>query len=193
MKKTVKSLLLMALALVMLLAMPGCSETRQAEKALDSFLGSIKALDFEEFENYAESKNLFNENSALFAEQLFGRMEYEIIDSTKIDSDKFNVKVAITNVDMKPVLKAFFAEALIYAISVNEEEDYTPTAEEVEKKYKAILTKCLKKDNLATVTTDVEVEVVKVDGDWKVGIENELVDAMLGGLSKAAREVKNSK
>jgi hypothetical protein len=48
------------------------------------------------------------------------------------------------------------------------------------------------KEGLATVTNEVTVKVVKKDSNWKVVAEDELVDAMFGGLIAAAQAIEDS-
>ena len=53
----------------------------------------------------------------VFMENLFGKLEYEIVSSEKIDKNTVVVKTKITAVDMKPVLGEFFGKALQYAFA----------------------------------------------------------------------------
>ena len=196
MKNTVKRIMALAMAAIMLLAFTGCSPEKKAEKAVTSFLTALKNVEIEEAGKYintdasTESDFASGENK-IFAEKIFGKMEYEILSSEAVNDAEVKVSLKITNVDMKPVLGEFMMQALQYAFS-NMAADPAPTEEEMEAKYMEILTECLSKDDLATVTNEVEVTVVDVNGEWKINVEETFANAMLGGLSDAAKELQNS-
>lgn len=196
MKKTVKRLVAMVLAAVLVFALAGCTPEKKAERAVNSFLSEIKKVNIEKALNYVDKAeetkgDWLNENTELFIEELFSRLDYEIITSEIVDENTINVTVKLTNVDMKPVIKEFVAEAMKYALS-NIGADPEPTEDEVNAKMIEILKTCLNKEGLEMVTMDATIEVVLVEGVWKISIDGSLMNAMLGGLSDAAADFSKS-
>ena len=196
MKKTVKRLVAMVLAAVLVFALAGCTPEKKAERAVNSFLSEIKKVNIENALSYVDKAeetkgDWLNENTELFIEELFSRLDYEIITSEIVDENTINVTVKLTNVDMKPVIKEFVAEAMKYALS-NIGADPEPTEDEVNAKMIEILKTCLNKEGLEMVTMDATIEVVLVEGAWKISIDGSLMNAMLGGLSYAAWDLSKS-
>ena len=78
-------------------------------------------------------------------------------------------------------------------VKVEKETPKTREATEKEnKKVAEILLTCLEKPDLATVTKDVDVKVVKNGKTWEVQTDETLVNAILGDLEKAAEEMSSS-
>jgi hypothetical protein len=118
-------------------------------------------------------------------------LDYTIISSEEVDPETVNVVVAITAIDMKPVFAEYVVAALQYAFA-NAFADPQPTEEETNKKMEELFIASATKEGLATVTNEVTVKVVKKDSNWKVVAEDELVDAMFGGLIAAAQAIEDS-
>ncbi len=194
MKNTMKRLMAVLLAGIMLFAFAGCSPTAQAEKAVTALLDEMKNADFEEAAEYisggANEDSIFDEEAALFAENLVSRMEYEIIGSEEVDENTVNVSVSITNIDMKPVMSEFFVAALQYAFSTMGSEE--TTEEETNAKMMEIFLECISKEDLAMITIEDTVSVVKADGEWGVEMDGEFTNAILGGLEDAANDLQSS-
>ena len=55
-----------------------------------------------------------------------------------------------------------------------------------------MFTECVTKDDLAMVTNEVDIKVVKTEGEWKIESDDALSDALLGGLTEAAEELSKS-
>lgn len=90
---------------------------------------------------------------------------------------------------MKPVLGDFFTKAMQYAFSTAF-SDPQPTEEETNKKAEEMFIESASKADLATVTNDVDIKVVKnKDGEWKVETDDTFANALLGGLLDAAKEL----
>lgn len=197
--KKIKSLIAIILTLIMMLSLTGCGEIKKAESTVSNMFAAFKALDFEEAQKYvniddikpAESKDDLPGNAEMFMKNLFDRLDYKIISSEKIDSNTVNVTTEITAIDMKPVLGEFFVAAMQYAFS-NAFANPQPTEEETNAKMEELFTASATKPDLATVTNEVVIKVVKDDKEWKVVSDDAFVDAILGGLSAAAEELENA-
>jgi hypothetical protein len=64
--------------------------------------------------------------------------------------------------------------------------------EETNKKMEEMFIECVSKEDLAMVTNEVDIKVIKVDKKWKIELAEELSNALLGGLAQAAEELGNS-
>ena len=196
--KRFKSITAIILTLILTLSLTGCGEVKKAETAVNGMFTAFKNLDFEEAQKYVNVDEITkageeaNENSMLIMETVFDNLSYEIISSEKVDNETVIVKTKVTATDMKPVLGEFLSKALEYAFS-NAFADPQPTEEETDKKMEEILVKCASKPDLATVTNEVDIKVIKTESkDWKIEADDAVVNALLGGLADAAKEMENA-
>ena len=194
MNKNIKIIAHLLLISTIVLSLTSCGEINKAETTINNTFTALKELDFEtastyinvdeimESDNSDESLDL---DSKLFMENLFGKLEHEIVSSEKIDKNTVIVKTKITAIDMKPILTEYFGKALQYAFE-NAFANPQPSEEETNKKMAEMFVECVSKENLAKITNEVDVKVVKVDKKWKIESTDELSNALLGGLEKAA-------
>lgn len=202
MKKYAKILsLVVALVMVMtcFAACGGLSPEQQAEKAVDSCFTALKSGDTQTATSYMKDSDITDldddeEDSTVnetMTKAVFGKLDYKILSSTKVDDNTVTVKVEITNVDMKPVFTEFFTQALQYALA-NAFADPQPTDEEMNQKMTEIFDACISKEGLATVTKEVDVKVVKDGENWIIDSDDTLANALLGGLGDAMEELEDS-
>lgn len=196
--KKFKSITAIILTLILTLSLAGCGEIKKAETAVNGMFTAFKNLDFEEAQKYVNVDDITkageeaNENSMLIMETVFDNLSYEIISSEKVDNETVIVKTKVTATDMKPVLGEFLSKALEYAFS-NAFANPQPTEEETNKKMEEILVECASKPDLATVTNEVDIKVIKTESkDWKIEVDDAVVNALLGGLADAAKEMENA-
>ena len=196
--KKFKSITAIILTLILTLSLTGCGEIKKAETAVNGMFTAFKSLNFEEAQKYVNVDEITkageeaNENSMLIMETVFDNLSYEIISSEKVDNETVIVKTKVTATDMKPVLGEFLAKALEYAFS-NAFANPQPTEEETNKKMEEILVECASKPDLATVTNEVDIKVIKTESkDWKIEADDAVVNALLGGLADAAKEMENA-
>ena len=89
----------------------------------------------------------------------------------------------LTNLDMAPILGQFLQTALGDALgSAFLSQDQQPTQEELLQQYLQTLTDLLNQEDLDTKTTTVDVSLTLVDGQWKITLDEALLDALSGGL-----------
>ena len=120
------------------------------------------------------------------------KLDYEIVASNKVDNNNVVVKTKITATDMKPVMSEFLTKALQYAFS-NAFANPQPTEEETNKKMEEILVECAAKPDLATVTNEVDIKVIKTESkEWKIEADDAFINALLGGLADATKEMENN-
>ena len=201
MKRFFKLSTTMLLIAALVLSLTGCGEIKKAETAVNNMFTAFKALDFEEARKYVDVDDMeideldegddSSDSYEMYMKALFDRLDYKIISSEKVDSNTVNVTTEITAVDMKPVLGDFFVAAMEYAFS-STLDDPQPTEEEINKKMEEMFIESATKPDLATISNEVVIKVVKEDEGWKIVSDDALVDALLGGVTAATEELAKS-
>lgn len=199
MKKHSKIICFIIVIATMVSLLTGCGEIKKAETTINKTFAALKTLDFKAASGYInideimvdDSDESFDLDQNLFMENLFGKLEHKIISSEQIDKNTVVVKTEITAIDMKPVLAEYFTKALQYAFA-NALANPQPSEEETNQKMEEMFVECVSKEDLATVTNEVDIKVVQVDKTWKIESTDELSNALLGGFAKAAEELSNS-
>ena len=201
MRKQLKilSLILAAVMVAVSLTACGANPEKQAEKAVSICFTALKAGELETAANYLNDTDIIGigddtEDSAMneaMTKTVFGKLNYKILSSTLVDDNTVTVKVEISNVDMKPVFTEFFTQALQYALT-NAFADPKPTEEESNQKMEEIFNSCISKEDLATVTKEVDVKVVNDGDSWIIEGDDKLANALLGGLLDAVEELEDS-
>lgn len=197
--KRIKSIIATILALVLLLSLTGCGEIKKAETAVNDMFTAFKNTDIEAAAKYVDVDeiNALEEDSdsistELVMKTIFNKLDYKIISSEKVDDATVKVKTEITVTDMKPVLSEFFTNAMQYAFSTAFSNPQ-PTEEETNKKMEEMFIESASKEDLATVTNEVDITVAKTENnEWKVKSDDTFADALLGGLITAGEELSNS-
>lgn len=104
------------------------------------------------------------------------------VKSCTVDGDNAIVSVEITNYDMTQIMSVYiselFAKTLEYAFLPEEEQ---PSEEEMEQIYSDLLSECLSAEDVDTVTSTVDADLVLVDSTWKLDPSDEFIDALFGG------------
>lgn len=199
--KNSKSMLSMLLTFVLMLSLTGCGEGRKAENAVDQMFVAFKSLDFEEMPKYVnledvnkivserDEKGEVPERVRMIAEKLSENLSYEIISSEKIDKNKALVKTKITAIDMEPVLTELWAKMVELAFSSAFSEDRLRGVD-ADKKMEEMLLECLSKSELSTVTNEVNIQVVKTKRVWKIEPDDELANALFGGIVEFSKKME---
>lgn len=197
--KRIKSIIATILALVLLLSLTGCGEIKKAETAVNGMFTAFKNTDIEAAAKYVDVDEInASEDSSdsisteLVMKTIFNKLDYKIISSEKVDDTTVKVKTDITVTDMKPVLGEFFTNAMQYAFSTAFSNPQ-PTEEETNKKMEEMFIESASKEDLATVTNEVDITVVKTENnEWKVKSDDTFADALLGGLITAGEELSKA-
>jgi len=199
--KFTKKLICLLLVFTCIFSLTGCGEIKKAETSVNGLLTAFKNADIESAQKYINLDDLkeadgeedsITSDTEFLIQNMFKQLDYKIISSEKKDDSTVVVTTEITNTDMKPVMGEFFANALQYAFS-NAFAEPQPTEEETNKKMEELLITSLTKEDLATVTNTVDITVVKAeDKSWKIKSYDAFLDALLGGLYKATKELENS-
>lgn len=194
--RKIKSLLAIVLMFALMFTLAGCGEIKKAEATVNGMFTAFKNADLDAASKYvnvdeinASGDKTDGISTELVMKTIFNKLDYKILSSEKIDDDTVKVKTEITVTDMKPVLGDFFTKAMQYAFSTAF-SDPQPTEEETNKKAEEMFIESASKADLATVTNEVDIKVVKnKDGEWKVETDDTFANALLGGLLDAAKEL----
>lgn len=197
--KRIKSIIATILALVLLLSLTGCGEIKKAETAVNGMFTAFKNTDIEAAAKYVDVDEInASEDSSdsisteLVMKTIFNKLDYKIISSEKVDDTTVKVKTEITVTDMKPVLGEFFTNAMQYAFSTAFSNPQ-PTEEETNKRMEEMFIESASKEDLATVTNEVDITVAKTENnEWKVKSDDTFADALLGGLITAGEELSKA-
>ena len=93
------------------------------------------------------------------------------------------VKAEITNKDLKTILGNYIQEALKLALqNISSKEDQ----ETMENQLKEYFKSQFESEEITNVTNTVDIVLNKVDGQWKVVVDENLRDALLPGLSEVS-------
>ncbi len=198
MKNTAKRITAILLTFVLIFSLAGCGEVKKAETAVNGMFAAFMAGDFDEAQKYVDISDFENDSNPItgdtktMMEVLFGSLSYNIVSSEKNDDGSVSVKTEITATDMKPVLADLMLKAIEYSLS-NAFADPAPTEEEMNAKMQELFIESATKPDLATVTNTVDIKAAKTEnGDWKIQGSDELVNALLGGMTDAALELSDA-
>lgn len=183
-----KKVFALILVSCMLLSFAGCGEVKNAEKAVNGMFTAFKNADLDEAQKYVNVDDITNaenesdENTAIILKAIFEKLDYEIISSEKIDDSTVSVKTKITAIDMAPVMTEYLSKVFEYAIA-NAFAEPQLTDDEYTQKIEEFLIECLSKPDLATVTNEVDIKVVKTENnEWKIETDANFLNALMGGL-----------
>ena len=151
--------------------------------SINGMLNALKAGDFakvEEFVNYQEviqdseflaSQDIDAETQKLF----FDRLEWKI-NEVKKDANAATAQVEITNKDYKVIISNYMQKALKAAFGGE-----SMTDQEMEN----YLIEELKNQETQTATSTVTMQLEKVDGEWRITANEDLINGLMPGLQEA--------
>lgn len=157
----------------------------------DSVIGFIEALKNIEVENAAayttdgktDSFDLGtdSEKDIEMIKLFFKNLQYSVKDTTK-EKDTAVVTLEISNKNLQSILNMYAAKATEIALSkLGENPD--ATQEDMETELLNYFKTLFDSEEVETVTTTVDVNLNKVDNEWKVVVNEALRDAMLPGMN----------
>lgn len=130
---------------------------------------SVSFLSFEELPQNQELMNTF--------------VKYLSIDIKKVkkDGDAAIVKAKISNKDFEKIMIKYMQEVVALSISSNDTE---VTDEELENKLLQYLKDQFDSQENEILTNEVNINLVKVDGKWKIIIDDNLRNGLFPGMLK---------
>ena len=158
--------------------------------SINGMLNALKAGDFakvEEFINYQEviqdSEFLASQNIDVETQKLFfDRLGWKI-NEVKKDGNQATAQVEITNKDYKVIISNYMQKALKAAFGGE-----TMTDQEMEN----YLIEELKNQEIQTATSTVTMQLEKVDGEWKIIANDNLINGLMPGLQEAINTLNNT-
>ena len=168
------------------------SKIETAEQAAESILMSIKTGDLRTLGRYVDTKEIFTvETPTMEVPELdtsqfsaiFEKLDYKINSST-IEGDFTLVKVEITTVDMSATFQQFLTEMFKFAFEQAFEAE-TMSEPEVEEKIAALFKTALDDHQDKRVTNTVDMKLYQEGQQWKLELENEFLNAIMGNLLEA--------
>lgn len=195
--KKFKSILAVVLILVLSFSLTGCmSDTEKAEKIINNTLKEFKSENIDKMMDELGYDGIDKEVNGISIRLLMQtaakNFDYKIISSEKTDDDTISVKVEITTTDMKVVFSEVILNLLDYGLS-NMSTVKRFTDNDLDKKMYELFMECVSKDNLDTVTTEVDLKVTKGDkGKWEFHSYDELIGAFLDSWINSAGEFKDA-
>jgi hypothetical protein len=186
MKKIISTLLL----IVLMVSLTACGG-ESAEKATINTIEAVKTYNKEALSKYLDYNKLLNINESgndsegeEYIKNIFKNMEYKIT-SSKENGDTAVVSAEITNVDMSNVLTLYVQEAMSIAMAQAFSEE-AQTEEEMKEQMNQLLVNIIEENKATTATNNVDINLIKVDKQWKVEIDENLQNALMGNMLTAS-------
>ncbi|MDY3015351.1 MAG: hypothetical protein SOR61_09315 [Evtepia sp.] len=190
-----RRMLTLALGLVLLLSAAACGTARpSAQSVTESAIQAIQKGDPATLKQYWDEdltdNSLFSPGSqeaALF-QALTKNLTYKVLSAQEDEkAGTAVVTVEFTNADMTEavgsLMETLLSDAFQYALLP---EDQQPSDEELEARYLTKFTDYLNGEDLPTKTTKVDIPLTLEDGQWVLSPDEEIADAMFGGLITVA-------
>ena len=190
-----KKIIALLLSLTMILSLTACTDKNESAKAaVDKALVAIvqfdvitlsKYIDIDKLQEQQVLTNLDLDITDISKEELkkakliLKNFDYEILDSNE-QVDSALVKVKLTN----QVMRKLFLQYIQYAFEIvlSESDD-----EIIDQKLDDKFVELLDADDAELVSSVIELSLNKVDGQWKIDINESVLDAILGGLVSIAK------
>lgn len=162
------------------------------EEAVSNALNAVKNLDSKTINKYFGVDSVMSNNSDITqgeenAKLIVEKLQFEIL-SSEVNGDIATVKTQLTNIDMPAVLAEFLQQGMSFAFE-NAFSGNPLSDEELEKKTEQMFIDILSKDGNATTTTTVDIDLSKTGDNWKINLDEQLQNAILGGLLEVAKNM----
>lgn len=198
MKKIVKKIMVLCMALSMVLSCVACGgdPIAESEQAVNDIMTEFQNITEETVEKYLKGSELFgdaetDENLNDFLVEILKDMDYKIISSEQMDDDTVVVKTEISTTDMSSVMQDLYAGIMDFASSLIEGGN-VPGEDEIQNKVMDIFNEAVAEEGRERITTEVEIMVLKNGGSWEVDVNETLLNGVFGGIMDAVEEFQNS-
>lgn len=182
-----RKILLLLTSVMMVLGMAACGgggggeeqSTNTPEAAVVGYLDAFKAVDQAKLNEYVtEDDVMYSEDTEGVnseAQVVFGNISYEIKSvNAEEGSTTATVTTDVTNVDMTAVMQSMMTAAMTESGDVEAMD---------EEKSMEMLKQAIEDNKENKITKTVDIEVTKVDDQWKVKSTDELLTALSGGIA----------
>lgn len=133
-----------------------------------------------------EEANEMFDNEAL-VKAMFKNLSYEI-KGAEGSKDSYTVNVTVSNKSFKEVFTNYLTEAIKLAF---QQTFGSMTEDEMNAKMEEYFIAQYNSEDITTVTSDVSLNVVKVEGKWDVENSDDLVEAILPGYGEVTESINN--
>ncbi|WMJ78520.1 MULTISPECIES: hypothetical protein [unclassified Sedimentibacter] len=182
------------LLIAVLLMVTGCSKGETAEQATVNALDAVKTLDKEtlgKYMNYNELVESDDGSESEYINKIFENLDYKIISSEEKENEAV-VKADITNIDMEKVMgeamKNSLAEVFSQAFSNLGEQQSEAESEDM---FNEHFEQAIENNKDSKVVNTVDIKLTKVDEQWKINMDSDLQNALMGNLYRVANQLKD--
>ncbi len=184
-----KKRFIILLSVIFLFGASACGSKESPETAVTNYLNAFNTLDTETISLYSSEEytgELLNDESgsAALSKEMLQNMSFEILSSEE-KGDTATVTVSITNTDAAIVLSEYVSSAFGLIFSGLSEE-------EMDAKMTELLAAAFENNKESTVTNEVTLSLSKENDQWKVLPDEEMLDAILGGMYSIAESMSNA-
>lgn len=182
------------LLIAVLLMGTGCSKGETAEQATVNALDAVKTLDKEtlgKYMNYNELVESDDGSESEYINKIFENLDYKIISSEEKENEAV-VKADITNIDMEKVMgeamKNSLAEVFSQAFSNLGEQQSEAESEDM---FNEHFEQAIENNKDSKVVNTVDIKLTRVDEQWKINMDSDLQNALMGNLYRVANQLKD--
>ena len=154
-----------------------------ALKEIDTVFNAMKSGDKDAIKKYLDGEDSSEEettdvSSEAMAKIMLSQLNYEVV-STDVNLKECNVKLKVSNKDLKTVFSNYMQKAFTIAFSqafgkTTEEDMNTQMEKYFEEQYNS--------ESIETVSTEIAIKMTKKDGKWNMDAnEDEIINAILPG------------
>ena len=194
MKKIVSFLLVSILTL----GLSACNKTENVEKpenVVNEYFTAVKNGDIEEANKFTEGKEEeenedFSEIELELVNKVFNNISVDVIGDANVDSKAATVKVKVTTPDMKKTVEIVI-EDCIKKVTKAAFEGEELSDEEIDKLVGESFIKQFENKDLAKITSEVDLSLVRKDNSWVIKEDGALENAIRAGLPKEIRKFED--
>lgn len=193
-----KKIFLILISTLLVFTLASCSSKETPKEVVEKGITAIKDLNLIQIQKYFDTDEISDENDIFGQDfdvenlEIFRLMTknltYEIIDANT-DDKVATVKAKITNFNMTIIMREFISKALILAFEQIGEAEVDDEA--MQEKMEDLLIELLSKEDNEMITTEVDIKLNEVEGEWKIDLNDDLVNALFGGLSSVVDEFQD--
>ncbi len=196
MKRAIKIIAAVLAALILTMAFSACGSAKNPEDAVEGLFDALKDQNLIEAAKYVDLESIEDlisdkskvEDAQAFLKEIGKKLDYEIISCEEVEENTAKVRTKVTSIDMAAVMKEYITQGMQYSLS-SVFGSGVATDEENQEYMEKLFMECLTKEGIGTVTNEIDVTVVKQDGNWKVKADNTFNDAVLGGITNTAESI----
>ena len=165
----------------------------EALKEIEAVFNAMKSGDKDAIKQYLDGEDTSEDNEETdesgeeMAKIMLSQLNYEVV-STDANLKECNVKLKITNKDLKTVFSNYMQKAFTIAIS----QAFGKTTEEMNKQLEQYFEEQYNSESVETVSTELAIKMTKKDGKWNMDAnEDEVLNAILPGYQEILKTISS--